>query len=103
MSPKIDSVFAEFVTVRQYADAHGKTVQWVYGLIDQGLPVLKTCPQRQQVAAVSAEEPAQARATHLREAGRAAALDASGGGGGMRKDPNGIFEKMTTFEVSPKA
>jgi hypothetical protein len=42
MSPKIDSVFAEFVTVRQYADAHGKTVQWVYGLIDQGLPVLKT-------------------------------------------------------------
>jgi hypothetical protein len=30
------------VTVRQYADAHGKTVQWVYGLIDQGLPVLKT-------------------------------------------------------------
>lgn len=42
MSPKIDSIFAEFVTVRQYADAHGKTVQWVYGLIDQGLPVLKT-------------------------------------------------------------
>lgn len=42
MPPEIDSVLAEFVTVREYADAHGKTVQWVYRLIDQGLPVMKT-------------------------------------------------------------
>ncbi len=42
MRNEINSVLNEFLTVREYAEAHDRCNQWAYNLIAMGLPVLKT-------------------------------------------------------------